>query len=484
MMMKKSLWMCRTYLLSGSLTVYLVRPPSMTEFLFFSRISDDQTGRSPDLLEMNTVQEKPLSPKAGTLRPTPLFLCLLAIEFSDLVFAVDSIPAALSISKDATVVYTSNIFAVALLRSLYVLVNRIMIELPLLRPAIAALLLLVGVKLLVEYFKPDLIGIATTFGGIIVILGTGILLSLRKRQQMRGGATKENSQRNAWMRNGVGVLLLVSLMVFVGAKLDSKYKISSLVALRYSVGRKPYITKDGKPIIYRFDSIDRGAQDENNLSVPYYWYKLWESAGWHPVSLNLERNRGPLDERQVKLLYDLGELDIPDNEKRHIEKYIAMAAVGGGWVAHSDVFPLHPFFNHGLVLPNDGLLTIYDHQIPCLMSGSEEYWLEMAQKLVKYAQTRNSVQQPYWSEVGALRAVSSEMKFAMHQEVYTAPMDDKSLFSKETSRGCEKTKEMRAVHFAFDEIGGNDPDDPSQIITSWIRMWFKVCENSFYFISN
>jgi len=120
------------------------------------------------------------------------------------------------------------------------------------------------------------------------------------------------------------------------------------------------------------------------------------------------------------------------------------------------------------------------------MSGSKEHWLQMAQKLVDLAKTRNSLDksQPSWSEVGALRAVSSEMKFAIHQEVYTASVKDKSLFSKEADGDCTETKEMRAVHFEFDEIDGEHPDDPSQLVMSWIRLWLKACENSLHFISN
>jgi predicted tellurium resistance membrane protein TerC len=59
--------------------------------------------------------------KDGARRATPLLLCVVCIELSDFVFAVDSIPAVLAISKDPFIVYSSNILAILGLRSLYVL---------------------------------------------------------------------------------------------------------------------------------------------------------------------------------------------------------------------------------------------------------------------------------------------------------------------------------------------------------------------------
>jgi tellurite resistance protein TerC len=82
------------------------------------------------------------------LRFTPLFLVLLAIESTDVMFAVDSVPAVLAVSRDAFVVYTSNIFAVLGLRALYFVLAGALRSLHLLRPALATILVLVGVKML------------------------------------------------------------------------------------------------------------------------------------------------------------------------------------------------------------------------------------------------------------------------------------------------------------------------------------------------
>lgn len=86
------------------------------------------------------------------LMATPLFLVLLIIESSDLIFAVDSIPAILAISKDPFIVYTSNIFAILGLRSLYFAVSGIMGYFRYLKVGLAFVLSYVGLKMLSAYF--------------------------------------------------------------------------------------------------------------------------------------------------------------------------------------------------------------------------------------------------------------------------------------------------------------------------------------------
>ena len=91
----------------------------------------------------------------GLRAATPLLLCVVCIELSDFVFAVDSIPAVLAISKDPFIVYSSNIFAIAALRSLYQVLAAAIEGLPYLRPAVALILGFVGVKMLAEYLATE-----------------------------------------------------------------------------------------------------------------------------------------------------------------------------------------------------------------------------------------------------------------------------------------------------------------------------------------
>jgi tellurite resistance protein TerC len=113
----------------------------------------------------------------GKLYATPLFLVLLIIESSDLIFAVDSIPAILAISQDRFIVYTSNIFAILGLRSLYFAIAGIMGYFRFLKIGLAFVLTFVGLKMLTAFFKFE-IPIVLSLVIIISILLISILASV------------------------------------------------------------------------------------------------------------------------------------------------------------------------------------------------------------------------------------------------------------------------------------------------------------------
>jgi len=111
--------------------------------------------------------------REGRRFATPMLLVLLTIEISDLVFAVDSIPAVLAVSRDPFVVYTSNIFAVMGLRSLYFLLAKMIDRFHRLKTGLAVVLAFVGVKMCVaEWIKIpvqySLLIIAAVLAGSIV----------------------------------------------------------------------------------------------------------------------------------------------------------------------------------------------------------------------------------------------------------------------------------------------------------------------------
>jgi tellurite resistance protein TerC len=116
------------------------------------------------------------------LYATPLFLVLLIIESSDLIFAVDSIPAILAISKDTFIVYTSNIFAILGLRSLYFAIAGIMGLFRYLKIGLAFVLTFVGLKMLAAYFNFE-IQIVLSLAIIISILLLSILASVIIRKE-------------------------------------------------------------------------------------------------------------------------------------------------------------------------------------------------------------------------------------------------------------------------------------------------------------
>jgi tellurite resistance protein TerC len=107
---------------------------------------------------------------------TPMFLVLVLIEFSDVIFAMDSIPAIFAITNDPFIVFTSNIFAILGLRALYFLLADMAERFHLLKFGLAIVLIFVGTKMLiVEWFK---IPVAVSLGVVVAVLGTSMLLSL------------------------------------------------------------------------------------------------------------------------------------------------------------------------------------------------------------------------------------------------------------------------------------------------------------------
>jgi tellurite resistance protein TerC len=119
--------------------------------------------------------------KNGIKYATPLVAALVMIEFTDLLFALDSIPAVLAITTDPFIVITSNVFAILGLRSLYFLLAGVMEKFYYLKPGLVALLLYIGTKMVIS----EVIKIPTTLSLLIVvgILGTALALSfLRTRR--------------------------------------------------------------------------------------------------------------------------------------------------------------------------------------------------------------------------------------------------------------------------------------------------------------
>ena len=109
---------------------------------------------------------------------TPLFLVLLVIEFSDVIFAVDSIPAVFSVTTDTFIVYFSNIFAIMGLRSLFFLLSDVTEKFWLLRFGLGALLCFIGLKMIAGEFFHFHISTSASLFVILGILTGSILLSL------------------------------------------------------------------------------------------------------------------------------------------------------------------------------------------------------------------------------------------------------------------------------------------------------------------
>ncbi|MEW5891606.1 MAG: TerC family protein [Pseudomonadota bacterium] len=133
------------------------------------RITDDYHGEKFSVM------------KDGVRWFTPLFLVVVLIEVTDLIFAVDSIPAIFAITTDPFIVFTSNIFAIMGLRALYFLLADIAGRFHLLKYGLAMVLVFVGVKMLIVDVYKVPIGIA--LGVVAIIIASSILASLAATRQ-------------------------------------------------------------------------------------------------------------------------------------------------------------------------------------------------------------------------------------------------------------------------------------------------------------
>jgi tellurite resistance protein TerC len=160
----------------------------------------------------------------GRLMATPLFLTLALVESTDVIFAVDSIPAVFSVTRDPFIVFTSNVFAILGLRSLYFALAAVMDRFQYLKTSLVFLLAFIGVKMIISHHYPISTEVSLAMIGGILLVGvmasllganvdTAHLVSpLGRELSEMAEATYKNVRR-------VFVLLAGSTIVLVGAAL-------------------------------------------------------------------------------------------------------------------------------------------------------------------------------------------------------------------------------------------------------------------------
>jgi tellurite resistance protein TerC len=121
--------------------------------------------------------------EAGKHVATPLLLVLVLVEFTDLIFAIDSIPAIFGVTRDPFIVFTSNIFAILGLRSLYFLLASVVDRFYLLKYGLAAILTFVGTKMIVEpFFHIDiLVSLAIVLGVLLLSIIASLIWPAREK---------------------------------------------------------------------------------------------------------------------------------------------------------------------------------------------------------------------------------------------------------------------------------------------------------------
>ena len=145
------------------------------------------------------------------------------IETTDLVFAVDSIPAIFAITADPFLVFTSNVFAILGLRSLYFALAGALQALPYLKHALAAVLLTVGVKMLAHAWLERMLGPNFNLymlAAVMAILGSGVIVSiieLRWRGRVRAAIRSAIARLWHWVLGSAGKLLALVIHQIVAS---------------------------------------------------------------------------------------------------------------------------------------------------------------------------------------------------------------------------------------------------------------------------
>jgi tellurite resistance protein TerC len=141
----------------------------------------------------------------GALMATPLFLVLIVVELSDLIFAVDSIPTIFGVTTHGLIVFTSNMFAILGLRSVYIVLERLLPMFRFLERAISIILVFIGVKILLrhEMLGAIHIGEGISLGIVLALLLGSVLLSKlvpEKEHEKKSG--KDEQEGNAAKADG------------------------------------------------------------------------------------------------------------------------------------------------------------------------------------------------------------------------------------------------------------------------------------------
>jgi tellurite resistance protein TerC len=130
--------------------------------------------------------------QSGKFFFTPLFLVLIVVETTDLVFALDSVPAIFGITHDPFVIYTSNIFAIMGLRSLYFLLANAMGKFHFLTHALSVILVFIGVKMVINHFYE--VPIAISLAVVVGLLVIAVVLSIIREKQLERRSAGHHDQ--------------------------------------------------------------------------------------------------------------------------------------------------------------------------------------------------------------------------------------------------------------------------------------------------
>ena len=234
-----------------------------------------------------------------------------------------------------------------------------------------------------------------------------------------------------------------------------------------------------------------GMTDKSDSDLLLTWEAAWKAAGWKVRILTLEDAKSHPNYKRFDQLLDLDKMPFGYYDKLCFIRWLAMAAVGGGFMADYDTFPIRSF-SKMKSMPRNGKLTVYDTVrqggVPSVVSGSGDEFDRIAHSLL-YNALQVGVREEFWSDMLALMDVYQKDK-----DVYL--LFDQVLKGNVALEGVKKgLKSMRecksvvggnfAVHFSHFSITTSvsrgflskekGAADRSQIADDFLKEWAKSC---------
>ena len=259
------------------------------------------------------------------------------------------------------------------------------------------------------------------------------------------------------------------------------------------------ITPGSRPIMYTFfewippRSRGTSMSDVADKTLISEWKAAWKAAGWHPIVLTLDDVKK--HEKYADYAPKLSKIPMMGVDglggtviynQLCFLRWLAVAAVGGGFMADYDVFPISnaPPANQ-LEAPYDGNFTVYSRikhskraGIPCLMSGRADEWTRMAYALLDNGE-KNSGTETMWSDMLALIDMRNDGVY----KIFDAVMEGQDVLLKRgwTGADCNTTTNKQAIHFSHEALRlgylppGESAEDRPEIIRRFLKHWYQLC---------
>jgi hypothetical protein len=211
--------------------------------------------------------------------------------------------------------------------------------------------------------------------------------------------------------------------------------------------------------------------NKNLLAV---WERLWGAAGWKTKIITLADAKAHPDFKDLNRILDT--VPLGTNQKYDqvcYLRHLAMAAVGGGWMADYDTLPLH--IRPGMPLPTGGRWTAFEWSVPSLVSGNESEWRRMARTLIETGSNHQDVN--LFSDMMAMQELAARKPPPYTLELKVLGLDSEhgsSLWGPSMCTSSEHKLAAHMSHYSF-VTGGKNQLDRARTIADTSAKWHAEC---------